>query len=128
MSLQGMVRLHGARRGTRLQAQLGRLIPSGHAARVLAVASLIDATGSGLFLAGSALFFTRAVGLTVAQVGLGLSVAGLAGFAFPLPPGALAGPGGRRRMPVALYLVRAAGFCAYVLVSSFAGFLVLVSL
>jgi MFS family permease len=112
----------------RLRARLHLLLPEGAAARALALSSLIDATGSGLFLTGSALFFTRVVGLSVAQVGLGLSIAGIAGFAATLPLGALADHVGRRRMLLVLYLVRAAGYCAYVLVTSFAGFLVLVAL
>src|SRR4051812_11215489 len=119
---------HGrSRLRARLRVRLRPLLPSGHTARVLAVASLVDATGSGLFLTGSALFFTRAVGLSTAQGGLGLSIAGLAGFACTLPLGALADRVGRRRTLVALYLVRAVGYCAYVLVTTFATFVVLVA-
>src|SRR3954470_9620047 len=104
----------------RRRARLHALLPEGRTARVLALASLVDATGTGLFLAGSALFFTRVVGLSVGQVGLGLSIAGIAGFACTLPLGALADRAGRRRSLVGLYLVRAAGYCAYILVTSFA--------
>ena len=70
---------------------------------------MIDATGSGLSIAGSALFFTRVVGFSIAQVGLGLSVSGIAGFAATLPLGALANRVGRRRMLVVLYIVRGVG-------------------
>src|SRR4051794_20791047 len=93
-----------SRRRARLRARLRPLLPTGRAARVLAFASLVDATGTGLFLTGSALFFTRAVGLSTAQVGLGLSIAGVAGFACTLPLGALADRVGRRRTLVVLYL------------------------
>jgi MFS family permease len=112
----------------RLRRRLQVLLPDGAAARALALASLIDATGSGLFIAGSALFFTRVVGFSITQVGLGLSVSGIAGFAATLPLGALADRVGRRRMLVVLYVLRGLGYVAYVFVTSFAGFLVLVAL
>jgi MFS family permease len=85
--------------------------------------SLVNATGSGLWMTGSALFFTKVVGVTAAQVGLGLSLAGVVGVATTLPVGALVDRFGSRRMYVALVLWRAAGFVAYAFVRGFAGFL-----
>ena len=55
----------------RLRAALAEQLPSGPAARRLAFLSLIDSVGTGLFLAGSALFFSRVVGLSTAQIGFG---------------------------------------------------------
>jgi hypothetical protein len=43
--------------------------------RTLALATFISMIGNGLFMTGAALFFTRSVGLSVAQVGLAMGVA-----------------------------------------------------
>ena len=64
-------------------------IPDRGAGRTLALATFIDATGTGLFLAGAAIFFVRSIGLTAAQVGLGLSVGAAVGFATTVPIGVL---------------------------------------
>ena len=42
----------------------------------LSVQSLLFALGEGTFMTGSAVFFTQIVGLSAAQVGLGLTIAG----------------------------------------------------
>jgi hypothetical protein len=54
------------------------ILPPAGPLRRYSVIGLIDATGTGLFAAVSTLFFTRVVELPVGQVGLGLSLAGLA--------------------------------------------------
>ena len=51
--------------------------PSSLAGR-LSLQSLIFSSGEGTFLAGSAVFFTLVVGLSLGQVGLGLTVAAVA--------------------------------------------------
>ena len=56
----------------------------------LAGQSLLFATGTGAFLAGSAVFFTQVVGLTGAQIGLGLTLAGVAAFIAAYPMGKIA--------------------------------------
>ena len=48
----------------------------------LLTSAQVDWTGTGLFLAVSVLFFVRVVGLSAAEVGLGLTIAALA--AMPL--------------------------------------------
>ena len=53
----------------------------------LLVAGLIDWTGTGFYLAISAIFLTRAVGLTAAQAGLALAAVGLVAFAGGVPVG-----------------------------------------
>lgn len=95
--------------------------PSG--AGLLAV-GLVDAVGSGLYLAGGALFFTMVVGLSTAQVGIGLSVAGVLGVLGPIPFAKLADRWSPRPVLVFLHLCCAAGFAAYVLVDDFVSFLV----
>jgi MFS family permease len=60
--------------------------PSALAGR-LATQSLLFALGEGTFMTGSAVFFTQIVGLSAAQVGLGLTLAGVAAFAAAWPMG-----------------------------------------
>jgi hypothetical protein len=111
-------------RAGRLQAY----VPDRGAARSLALITLIDSTGTGLFLAGAAIFFTRFTGLTAAQVGLGLSVGGAVGFATTVPLGVLGGRIGAHRLLVLLQLWRAASVIALLFVDDAVSFSVVVSL
>src|SRR4051812_39975720 len=79
-------------------ASLGRRMrpPSPLAGR-LSVQSLLFALGEGTFMTGSAVFFTQIVGLTAAQVGLGLTCAGLAAFITAWPAGKLVDRFGPKR-------------------------------
>ena len=63
----------------------------------LSVQSLLFALGEGTFMTGSAVFFTQIVGLSAAQVGLGLTIAGLAAFLAAWPLGRLVDRIGPRR-------------------------------
>ncbi|WP_116210645.1 MFS transporter [Streptomyces olivoreticuli] len=94
-------------------ALLRSWLPPGHSARRLIAASFVDSLGTGLFIAGSALFFTRVLGLTTVQVGVGLSLAGLAGFLGMVPLGRLADRIGGKRAIMALYVWRGACFAVY---------------
>ncbi|WP_283139390.1 MFS transporter [Rhizohabitans arisaemae] len=58
--------------------------------RIIVAAVVVYATGSGLFLAGGTVFFVKGIGLNAAQVGTGLTVAGLAGFLTTVPVSMLA--------------------------------------
>ena len=89
----------------------------------LLTVGLVDSVGTGLYLAGSAIYFTRMVGLTPAQVGIGLSIAGLLGFLCQAPLGWLADQIGPRRLLIMLNVLRAIGFTAYIFVDSFPAFL-----
>ena len=72
-----------------VRALVSSAVPSGPTGRRLAVMALIDASGTGAFLAVSAVFFTRSVGLSAAQVGLGLALAACLGLATAVPIGAV---------------------------------------
>ncbi|MFE9255787.1 MFS transporter [Streptomyces sp. NPDC006879] len=87
-------------------------VPATRAGRTFAVISLVNAAGTGLFLAASAVFFVRSVGLTVAEVGAGLAISGVVGFLTTVPIGAAGDRFGARRTLVALQLWRAGGFVA----------------
>jgi MFS family permease len=104
------------------------LVPDSKAGRRLALAALIDSLGTGMFLSSCAVYLTRVVGLSPAQVGLGLSVAGLAGLSSSVPLGVLADRMGPGRIYLALQLLRAFGYAAYVVVSGFASFVVVATI
>ncbi|MEU3146493.1 MULTISPECIES: MFS transporter [unclassified Streptomyces] len=100
-------------------------VPATPAGRSFAVTSLINAIGTGLYLAGSAVFFVRSVGLTSAQVGLGLALSGAVGFLTTVPIGALADRLGAKPTLVALQLWRAGGFVALAFAQGMVSFTVI---
>jgi MFS family permease len=104
------------------------LVPDSRAGRRLALAALVSSFGTGMFLTGSAVYFTRVIGLSPAQVGIGLSAAGLAGLLGSVPIGILADRAGPGRVYVALQWVRALGYVGYLLVSAFPGFVAVAAL
>jgi len=79
-------------------SRLDRFLPPTPLARRLSVQSVLFAVGEGTFLTGSAVFFTQSVGLSAAQVGLGLTIAGVVSFFFAVPLGKLADRVGPKRM------------------------------
>jgi hypothetical protein len=84
------------------------------ASRRLLMASLIDSTGTGFYLAISAIFLTRSAGLTLNQVGLALATAGIVAFAGSVRVGRLGDRYGHRRVLFALHLLRGAAFVVLV--------------
>lgn len=92
--------------------------------RLLVVVGLVDSTGTGLFIAGSAVFFTRGAGLSITEVGIGLTIAGLAGLLALTPLGMLADRIGPRPAAVLLHFWRAAGMFAYAFVGDFPTFVI----
>jgi hypothetical protein len=62
----------GAERGLLAWLVARGLMPETSPKRAFAAATFINQLGRGLFIAGAALFFTRSVGLPVAQVGFAL--------------------------------------------------------
>ena len=89
--------------------------------------TLVNTTGDGLYIAGSALFFTRGLGLPVAKVGLGLTCAGIVGLTAGVPLGRLADRRGPREVLIAIQLVQAVAIGSYVLVGRSLGAFVLVA-
>jgi MFS transporter len=105
---------------------LRRLIPPTPLSRKLATQSLLFATAEGTFLTGSAVFFTQVVGLRAAQVGLGLTVAGVVSFLVAYPAGKVTDRIGPKRMWAAGALVAALMFAAWPFIGSFAGYVTMV--
>jgi MFS family permease len=99
-------------------------IPPSGQLRTLAWATLANTVGMGLWLAGIALYLTRSVGLSPSSVGLGLSIAGLIGLSASVPLGRLADRRDPRSLRAALQLLQAVVAASYLLVHSFATFVV----
>jgi MFS family permease len=85
-------------------------------ARPFALAMIIDAVGSGLFLPFSLLYFHYAVGLSLTEAGLGLTISMLIAVPTPLAAGVLVDRVGPRTVAVATNAARVAGFLGYLLV------------
>ena len=97
--------------------------------RNLAVQCVLSAFATGSFLTGTAVFFTRMVGLTGAQVGLGLSIA--AGVALllqlQLPLGRLADRVGAKPLWVVASAVEAALYLVWPFIGGMVGFVAMLS-
>ncbi|MFI1095462.1 MFS transporter [Streptomyces sp. NPDC020917] len=103
-----------------------RLLHADPVVRRLSWVVLVNTLGDGLFMTVSALYFTRVAGLGVGQVGVGLTAAGLCGVVASIPAGRAADRWGSRRVLIVLNVAEAAGMACYVLVHSFAVFLLVV--
>jgi MFS family permease len=88
----------------------------------LAGQSLLFALGEGTFMTGSAVFFTKIVGLSAAQVGLGLTLAGVAAFLAALPMGKLVDLFGPKKMWAVSAAGQAAMFSVWPLITGFGGY------
>jgi MFS family permease len=101
-----------------------RLLPPESAVRRMALATLVNTTGNGIFFTLGALYFTRIVGFSVVQVATGLSIAaGVAIFA-GIPLGHLADRRGPREVQVVLVGLMALLSGLYLLVDSWWQFVV----
>lgn len=96
--------------------------------RALSYATLLRAVGRGLFITVSVIFFKLSVGLSGAEVGLGLTIAGAVGLAAGLPAGRLSDTIGPRGVQMAFSVSGALSVAAYALTDSFTGFVIVASL
>jgi MFS family permease len=103
-----------------------RVIPPDSLRRSLIAIRLAESIGKGVFISGSVVYFTLHVGLSAAQVGLGLSMAGLSALVSSVLFGIVADRMSRRRLLSFLFLALAVGFGLYTLVDSAAAFFALV--
>src|SRR4051794_10682532 len=103
------------------------MVPGGPLRRI-AAGTLISAVGNGAWYTSWALFLTRSVGLSPAQVGLGMTAAGIAGVACATPIGRLADRLGAREVYAALLGVQAAAALAYLAVSGVVAFVAIACL
>lgn len=102
---------------------LPRVIPSAGPARGLALAQLTNSIGDGAYYVCSVLYFTRIVGLSPTQVGLGLTMGWALGTVASVPLGHLADRRGPRGVAVVLAVATAVAVAAFTTASSFPAFL-----
>jgi MFS family permease len=105
---------------------ISRVIPPDSLRRKLIAIRLAESIGKGVFLSGSVLYFTLHVGLSAAQVGLGLSAAGFSALVSSVVFGMVADRMSRRRLLALLFLTLAVGFGLYALVDTAVAFFALV--
>lgn len=91
--------------------------------RLLVFIGFVDAIGTGLYIAGFAVFFTLSAGLSVTDVGVGLTVANACGLVALTPIGMLADRIGPRAASILLHYWRGVGFIAFAFVDNFVLFL-----
>jgi MFS family permease len=103
---------------------LRRLIPPTPLSRRLAMQSMLFSTGEGAFNTGSAVFLTQVVGMSAAEVGLALTIVGVAEFLFAYPAGRVVDRFGPKRMWASSTLGVAACFCALPFVEGFGQYVI----
>ncbi len=96
--------------------------------RPLAAGTLVSALGNGAWYASWALFLVRVLELPVAQAGVALSVAGVAGIVAATPLGRLADRIGPREVLIALSVVRAVTMGGFRLADGLVGLTLVASL
>ncbi|MCX5399489.1 MFS transporter [Streptomyces sp. NBC_00102] len=116
-----------SRTAARRRITLRDYLPGTRAGRVFALSTLMSAFGTGLFLAGSTVFFVREAGLTRVELGAGLGIAAFAGLAATVPIGALADRLGAQPTLVGALLWRALCFVALAFVHGPLAFTVVAS-
>jgi MFS family permease len=102
---------------------LRRFAPPSPLAGRLSGQSLLFAVGEGTFMTGSAVFFTQVVGLSAAQVGLGLTLAGVASLVAAWPMGKLVDRFGPKRAWAVSSSGQAAMFALWPFIDSFHSYL-----
>lgn len=110
--------------GAALPGQMLAKIPSDPNQRRLLMAAVADALGTGLFLPVSVIYLTRIVGLLAAQVGFGLTIAGLLAIIAGPCAGPLLDRFDARKIVLACFAASALGFLAYLTVDSLTAFIV----
>lgn len=106
--------------------RLKGLRPPSPLSRRLSLQAALFAVGHGVFLTGSAVYFTQIVGLSAAQVGLGLTLAGVVTFFSAIRLGRLADQVGPRRLWAVAAFVQGAVYLAYPFAHGFGAFLIVI--
>ncbi|MFJ9808495.1 MFS transporter [Streptomyces sp. NPDC101158] len=91
------------------------LVPDTGPQRVIAASNLVNTMGSGLYLTAGVLYFTQAMHLPAAHVGLGLGVAGLVSLVVGITAGHLADRREARGVYAVTLVVRAAATGGFLL-------------
>lgn len=105
---------------------LRRILSDDPLIRAMSYQSVLSAFGEGAFLTGSAVYFTQVVGLSASQVGLGLTIAGIATFLVAVPLGKLADIVGTRRTWIIGAFCEALLFGSWLLIRGFIGYVAVI--
>lgn len=100
------------------------LIPPTKLERDLALQSVLSAFATGSFLTSTAVFFTQIVGLTGAQVGLGMSIAGLLTLVLSIPLSRIVDRVGAKPLWVVSSLLEAVLYFVWPFIGSFVAFVI----
>ena len=103
------------------------LIPSEHNERMIAFGTLINTFGNGLFYTVSAIYFTRVIGLSAQEVGIGLSIAALVGMSAAVGFGRVADIREPRNLVAIMVSMNAVLMFGYAFASNFTTFVLLAS-
>ena len=106
---------------------LSNVLPKSKLERDLALQCVLSAFATGSFLTGTAVFFTQIVGLSGAQVGLGMSVAAAVSLALSIPLGRLTDVVGAKQLWVIASLLEAGLYLIWPLIGSFAAFVAMLA-
>lgn len=104
------------------------LVPTDRNEKWLAIGTVIDTFGNGLFYTVSALYFTRIVGLSAQEVGIGLAIAAFGGISASLIFGRLADIWGPRGLAVYLTFICALVDFTYLFANTFTSFVIIATL
>lgn len=94
------------------------------ATELVGIATLVLSIGGGAWYTCWAIFFTRSLGIPAAQVGIGLTIAGIVGMPAGSVVGLIADRVGSREVLIALGVVQGLVTFGYIWVHEFWGFLV----
>jgi MFS family permease len=103
------------------------ILPPTRLERDLAIQCVLSAFATGSFLTGTAVFFTQVVGLTGAQVGLGMSVAAGVTLLLQLPLGRLADRVGAKQLWAVASAIEAVLYLVWPLIGGLAAFVAMLS-
>lgn len=95
--------------------------------RSLVGAVLVDSFGTGLFTTASVVFFTRHIGMTGQQVGVGMSIAGVIALGSGTLVGSLADRFAARNVRIALDVWRGGAVLGFLLVDGVVGYVIVLA-
>jgi MFS family permease len=110
----------------RINQTASKVVPDRGPVRVIAIATFINMVGSGLYLGSSMLFYTRVIGLTAPQTGLGLGIAAAVSIVSGVPLGRLGDRAGAREVFAVLLLVQAAAIFVFPFIRGLFAFVLLI--
>lgn len=113
---------------TRTAQHLSFLIPEPGAQRIYGLSTLVNTAGLGLVFTTMTLYFTRVIHLSLAQVGVGLTISALVGMLTAVPAGDLADRHGPREMVLVTMALEAVAAACYLFIRGFASFVAVTAL